>query len=341
MKTQKKNLLKIAAMCAIILSCVAFSLFNNTVSAQETAREKVAFPSLEQSCVYDGTEKSPTYDARYCRPNQNVKYTIAGDYFVKFNLTDKTRYCWEDGSDGEVTVKFTIEKAVFDRDSLIFRDQTFVYDGQEHYLEVIGLPSFAKVLFKTLASKPGVYDSVVQIDLGSNYVNDKIELTGAKMTILATTVEGEDYSFTDERGFSHELVMSSDVERAKAFEKKLPRVGTVFVARAPKATLKGAQYDFGTGKFKYKLTVPTRYIGVKAFVNDDGVAKEVKITWEGQQATFEADSLCEFAVVYTGVVQDPPQFLWLEILLGVVIAVEACFIVVFALKLKKFGKTAK
>ena len=85
------------------------------------------------------------------------------------------------------------------------------------------------------------------------------------------------------------------------------------------------------------MPVPTRYTGVKAYVNDGGKAKEVKIDWEGQSAVFETNSMSEFAIVYTGIVAEPPRFLWLEILLGAAIVVEAGFIVSFVLKLKKLS----
>lgn len=342
MKTKDKKTLKLLAMCAMILSCLAFSLFAVSVRAEENdARIKVDMPQLVQSCTYDGTAKKPQLDSRYCVPNEDASFTIAGTYYVKVRLVDTSRYCWEDGTDGELTVAFTIEKAVFDQSSLAFSDQTFVYDGKDHYITVEGLPSFATVLFKTLKREPGIYDSIVQIDLGDNYENRFIELIGAKMTILATSVRDGDYTFINENGFSPDVKFSAGAGEAKSFERKLPSVGTVYVACAPKATLDGANYDFGTGKFKYKLPVPTRYTGVKAYVNDGGNVKEVKIDWEGQSAVFETDSMCEFAIVYTGTVAEAPRFLWLEILLGAAIVVEAGFIVSFALKLKKLSGTNK
>ncbi len=342
MKTKDKTTLKLLAMCAMILSCLAFSLIAVSVRAEQAApREKVALPQLVQSCTYDGTAKKPQTGSRYCVPNEDASFTVAGTYYVKVRLVDTSRYCWEDGTDGEQTIAFTIEKAVFDQSSLVFSDQTFVYDGKDHYITVEGLPSFATVLFKTLKRDPGVYNSIVQIDLGDNYENRFIELTGAKLVILATSVRDGDFTFINETGFSSEVKFHANAGEAKSFERKLPSVGTVYVACAPKATLGGENYDFGTGKFKYKLPVPTRYTGVKAYVNDGGKAKEVKIDWEGQSAVFETNSMSEFAIVYTGIVAEPPRFLWLEILLGAVIVVEAGFIVSFVLKLKKLSGGSK
>lgn len=340
MITQKKRFLKILAMCVAVAAFVAVLSLNGTAKAQ-SEREKVAFPELEQSVVYDGTVKSPQLDERYYSSNQNSTFTVAGTYNVKVRLTDTSRYCWEDGTDDEITVKFTIEKAVFDESALGFYDQTFVYDEKEHYLDVEGLPSFAKVVFKTLERNPGVYDSVVQIDLGPNYVNNEIELKGAKMTILATYVEGDDFVFINSQGFSHEVTLKNDYAAAKAFERKLPAAGSVYAVKAPEAEKNGSEYDFGTGSYKYRILVPTRYIGVKAFVNDGGKAKEVKIDWDGQYATIETQSLCEFAVIYSGTVVETPQFLWLEILMGVMIIAEACFIAYMVVKLKKTSKAKK
>ena len=111
----------------------------------------------------------------------------------------------------------------------------------------------------------------------------------------------------------------------------------IYAAYAPKATLNGENYDFGTGDFAYRVLVPSRYTEVKVYVEENGLAKEVPFRWDGHYIEFSVDSMRRFAVVYTGTADEQPQFLWLEIMLGVLIIAEAAVIVKQALTLKKRG----
>ena len=326
--------------CKIILAfAAAFLCALLALPAIASAEDRIPVekPALEVSLVYDGTEKTVSLPASQYYTSESITCINAGTYVLRVSLKDRHNYCWDDMTTDDLLLEFTVEKAVFDESTLIYEDETYVFDGKEHFIDVVGLPRSAKVIFNTVKSEPGVYDSVARIELGKNYSNGIISLDGATLTILAVELKDNGGSFIDRRGFDPDIEFTLGSGEADDFAYKLPAGGMIYAAYAPKATLNGENYDFGTGDFAYRVLVPSRYTEVKVYVEENGLAKEVPFRWDGHYIEFSVDSMRRFAVVYTGTADEQPQFLWLEIMLGVLIIAEAAVIVKQALTLKKRG----
>ena len=126
---------------------------------------KTALADVVTSFVYDGT-------AKVCLSSDHgyvltcAAQTNAGTYTA--TATPKTGFTWEDGTTATRTISWTIAKAVYDMSGVSFADQTFVYDGKPHAIEIAGtLPKGVTVDY-TIAdaagnSQPGNSQSAVGV----------------------------------------------------------------------------------------------------------------------------------------------------------------------------------
>lgn len=331
-----KSKLKFFAVCASIAMCL---FFVTPVTAGAAEKKVVAKPRLDVSFVYDGTPKTVSAEQSKYYVSESVTCINAGIYEITVSLIDKNLYCWDDYTSDDLKLRFEIKKAYFDVESLSYEDETYVWDGKEHYINVKGLPSFASVIFNTVKSEPGVYESMARIDLGKNYENRIITLGNANLTILAVELKDDGGSFIDMRGINPDMEFTLGKGQNSDFRYALPAGGGLYAEFAPKASLYGKDYEFEKGDYRFRIFVPSRYTGVKVYVNDGGRAKETEVHWDGHYVVFGTDKMCEFAVVYSGFEDDgQPQLLWLEILLGALIAAEIAVIVRMALILSKKKK---
>lgn len=337
MEIKTKNRLKTFVLCAILFACAFFLCFPGAATAvADGGRTVIEKPTLDVSLVYDGTAKTVTVEKSKYYVADSVTCVNAGVYTVTVALLDKNQYCWDDMTTDDLELEFEIKQAVFDESTLVYSDQTYVWDGKEHYINVDGLPSSASVVFNTVKSDPGVYDSVVRIDLGKNYSNRIVNLSGAKLTILAVELKDDGGSFISENGFDPDMQFSLGKGQTADFLYSLPAGGGLYATYSPRATLYGSPYDFGKGEYTFRLLVPSRYTGVRVYVRDGNSSREVPVRWDGHYLVFGCDEMCEFAVVYSGLGDEgQSRLLWLEILLGVLIIVEIAFIIKQTVDLKK------
>ena len=164
MKTCATEKCKIILAFAAAILCALLAL---PAIASAEDRIPVEKPALEVSLVYDGTEKTVSLPASQYYTSESITCINAGTYVLRVSLKDRHNYCWDDMTTDDLLLEFTVEKAVFDESTLIYEDETYVFDGKEHFIDVVGLPRSAKVIFNTVKSEPGVYDSVARIDLGN------------------------------------------------------------------------------------------------------------------------------------------------------------------------------
>ena len=326
----------VAAVAALIL-CVIFVCPGMSASADD--KTPVPKPQLDVSIVYDGTPKTVELPYSPYYTSEKITCVNAGDYTLRVSLRNKNLYCWDDMTTADLILSFTVEKALFDAGTLTYENETYVYDGENHFIRIQGLPASAEVVFNTVKNQPGIYPSVAQIDLGSNYSNNIITLDGATLTILAVELYSEGGYFVDERGMDPRIEFSLGHSSSNDMNISLSGGEELYATYTPYARLNGEQYDFGTGEFSYRVLIPSRYVNIKVYTDDNGSVHETDYRWNGTYVEFDVDSMCRFAVLYAPSQSgEEPRFLWLEILLGAVIIAEAVFIVTQALALKKLRK---
>ena len=95
--------------------------------------------------TYTGEAQTPTFEGHGFVVTVTAQ-TNAGDYTA--TLTPKAGFAWDDGTTEAKTVSWTIAKASYNMSGVTFADQTVVYDGEPHSLEISGtLPSGVTVSY--------------------------------------------------------------------------------------------------------------------------------------------------------------------------------------------------
>ncbi len=329
---------KRSALLAIIVIVITLIVLSSApLSASADDRIRVEKPTLDVELVYTGEAQTVSLPNSEYYTSAAVSRVNAGTYFVTVSLKDKNKYVWSDGTIGDLKLEFQIKQATFDQSLLIYPDQTVVYDGKEHLIDIEGLPKTAHVVFNTHKSEPGIYNCKAEIDLGANYVNRYITLEGATLTILATEIQDNVGRFVIREGVSPNVKLDLHINENKTnFSSFIGAGEELYIACAPELTLDGERFNTEDGKYEYKIFVPSREVKIKVLVSEDGKVKEVPYVNNGRMVTFEVRNIDEFAIVYSGLSDSgSPSMLWLEILLGVIVVGEAITIVLQASKLKK------
>lgn len=95
----------------------AYGLSDNaamTCTLTPLAATQVARPANPVPQLYDGAAKTPVVTANDAYTVTGGSWTHAGTYDVTVALKDKAATCWDDGTTGDLTLSFTIEKNVND-----------------------------------------------------------------------------------------------------------------------------------------------------------------------------------------------------------------------------------
>lgn len=92
-------------------------------------KETIDFPIIaDESFIYDGLEKHPSYNVSESVTVITVSSVNAGIYEVIFNLNNPDLMMWEDGSVDPLIETYTIEKALIDLNEISL-EETFFLEG--------------------------------------------------------------------------------------------------------------------------------------------------------------------------------------------------------------------
>ena len=117
----------------------------NYVMVSGGATLTAAVTASTTELVYTGAPQTPTF-AGHGFVVTVTEQTNAGSYTA--TLTPKAGFAWDDGTTAAKTVSWTIAKASYNMSGVTFADQTVVYDGEPHSLEISGtLPSGVTVSY--------------------------------------------------------------------------------------------------------------------------------------------------------------------------------------------------
>lgn len=319
---------------AFIVLIVVLGLFvSMSAASAESGKISVAKPTILGEYVYDGKIKSPDIPVSEYYVFDTLSKVNAGTYYITVSLKDKTRYTWEDGTTTDIVLPFVIEKGVFDESALVYEDMVCLYDGVEHFITIGNLPQSANVLFNTVKTMPGVYESEAFVDLGDNYVNRELHLTGACLTILATEIVDKtdsSISLIVGSGLTHEaeLVLGKGKDPV-GFYRRFASGESAFVICSPSVMLNGETVSLSPdGTYGYKIYMPNRDRGIKVYVYENGEIKTRDFNINGSYIGFNTSEVCPFAVVYTSPAREgAPELLWLELLFGVLLFAEVAYLV--------------
>lgn len=108
------------------------------------------------------------------------------------------------------TVEYTIEKADYNSDLILFEDKSVVFDGQRHSLEVENLPVWISVNYDATPSEVGVHTITASFVVNSKNYNP-IEDKTATLTILQSYFFGEWYEIYCPEGVSPDVTLSLEL----------------------------------------------------------------------------------------------------------------------------------
>lgn len=108
------------------------------------------------------------------------------------------------------TTTYTIEKADYNSDLILFEDKKFVYDGNPHSLIVENLPDWISVTLDVTPSEVGVHKITANfLVLNENY--NQIEPKTAFLTILQSLFKGEWYEIFCPEGVEPDVTLSLEL----------------------------------------------------------------------------------------------------------------------------------
>lgn len=219
-----------------------------------------------------------------------------------------------------------------------YTDKTVVYDGHSHWIEIdeSALPHGSVIKFNTIEKEPGVYAAHADIE-----VDGQVVTVNATLTILATELkDGEGTgSIVVNKGVDPTVVFDlkeSDADYSANFAKG----DKVYANYSVSVTKDGSAYALAVGEYELRVKAAYGYTGVKAYVNEGGVITEKEVNFKSGYVSVTVNEDVEGIVLtYEKTValhgEKTNSFLWLQIVLGVLVAGEALTIVLQALKLKK------
>lgn len=234
------------------------------------------------------------------------------------------------------------DKEAFDTSLLGYESKTVVYDGKEHYIEINGsaLPTGSVVKFNTIEKEPGVYEAHADIYVGEKYEPSTVTVT-ATLTILATELADDEGkgSLIVKNGIDPTVTFDLG-ESSFDFESKLAKGDKLYASYSTSVNKGGSVVALEQGEYEIRVKREYGYSGVKAYVNENGTVTEKAVTFSGEYACFTvSEKVTDVALTYTKKVnlhgEQGNPWLWVQIVLGVVVAGEALTIVLQALKLKK------
>jgi hypothetical protein len=140
-----------------------------TLSFKINAITLAALSNGTNSFTYDGTSKtySPSgFDSNHENISGNVN-TEPGTYTATVSLRDSTGYRFSDGSTGNKTFSYTINK--IKTAAVSASTSTFDYDGQLKTLTINGYDSAHETLSGNTATEPGTYTATLSLKDSSHY----------------------------------------------------------------------------------------------------------------------------------------------------------------------------
>ncbi len=111
--------------------------------------EVVKTPNCATEYIYSGDALSLGIESNtYYQVIGKTSAIDAGNYSATIYLKDKAKYTWDNGSDEDITIEWTIEKATFDKSDITFEDKTVILDGTPHSIAIEGnLPNNVSVIY--------------------------------------------------------------------------------------------------------------------------------------------------------------------------------------------------
>ena len=124
----------------------------------------------DRTYVYNGEEQSvviKNLDTVTIIDSGNTA-TDAGDYVAIIKLYDKVNYKWEDGTQDDLRLAWTIEKAKLEKP--IIADKVYTYNGSTQSLEMIGFDDKTMTIVSgNEAVNAGEYTAVIALKDSKNY----------------------------------------------------------------------------------------------------------------------------------------------------------------------------
>lgn len=108
------------------------------------------------------------------------------------------------------SVEYTILKADYNSDLIVFEDKEFVFDGNAHSLDITYLPEWISVSYDKTATEVGFYTITASFVVNNKNYND-IEPKTAKLTILQNSFKGEWYEILCPEGVAPDVVLSLEL----------------------------------------------------------------------------------------------------------------------------------
>ena len=159
------------------------NLLTNMTAKLTIEAPRVAVPSAIAGLVYDGTAKTGVVENVGYTLVENVA-TAAGDYVATATLEDG--YVWSDNTTGPKEIPWSIARAKYVMDDVLFEDGTFEFDGTNLYLAVAGdLPAGVEVLYLYNGkSKVGTYTIIARFTAADAVNYEPIPDMSATLTIV-------------------------------------------------------------------------------------------------------------------------------------------------------------
>ena len=160
------------------------NLLTNMTAKLTIEAPSVDVPSAVAGLVYDGTAKTGVVENVGYTLVENVA-TAAGDYVATATLEDG--YVWsDDGTTEPREISWSIARATYDMDDVLFEDGTFEFDGTNLYLAVEGdLPDGVEVLYLYNGkSKVGTYTIIARFTAADAVNYEPIPDMSATLTIV-------------------------------------------------------------------------------------------------------------------------------------------------------------
>lgn len=160
------------------------NLLTNMTAKLTIEAPKVDVPSAIAGLVYDGTAKTGVVENVGYTLVENVA-TAAGDYVATAILAPG--YVWSDDlTTGPREISWSIARAKYVMDDVLFEDETFEFDGTNLYLAVEGdLPAGVEVLYLYNGkSKVGTYTVIARFTAADAVNYESIPDMSATLTIV-------------------------------------------------------------------------------------------------------------------------------------------------------------
>jgi len=298
-----------------------------------------------RTVVYDGSSQSIAITGTL--PNGvSVSYegsgTNVGQYIITASFTvNATNYNLVSAE----TALLTISKADYDMSEVVFEDETIVYDGEAHSIEISGtLPDGVSTPVYTNNGKtrPGEYEIVVSFTLEDSVNYNPVTLLATliiNQPLLEQETDEDEISITNPEGFDPDEEVVIVRTESEEFNEALTSSESISQTYDVSLLINEVEQTEFSGTYTIKIAYqrPSGVSSVKVLTLLDGEIVEEVATYSNGFLSFEVDELGEFAIVE----EQEQSSVWLIVLLsvigGLVIVVGSFYVFLF----KKKGKTTK